>query len=203
MDGAAKVSTEISGLEKGKDYVAQIYVDNESDAKAWIKVTQGSEEVSNYTLKSIAQNYVQCDAHSTRAVAGSNMQRMLVPFVAKAATATLTLEREAGEGITYFDDIRIVEKHNYASFGFCLARPYWGRGYMTQALELIIELSFQKLGLHRMEGYHSPENPAVGRIMEKCGMVREGFTRQSALVKGEYRDEIIYGRVVTDPAPVI
>lgn len=110
MDGAAKVSTEISGLEKGKDYVAQIYVDNESDAKAWIKVTQGSDEVSNYTLKSIAQNYVQCDAHSTRAVAGSNMQRMLVPFVAKAATATLTLEREAGEGITYFDDIRIVEK---------------------------------------------------------------------------------------------
>ena len=90
-------------------------------------------------------------------------------------------------------DIRIVEKHNYASFGFCLARPYWGRGYMTQALELIIELSFQKLGLHRMEGYHSPENPAVGRIMEKCGMVREGFTRQSALVKGEYRDEVIYG----------
>ncbi len=34
-------------------------------------------------------------------------------------------------------------------------------------------------------------------------MVREGLTRQSALVKGEYRDEIIYGRVVTDPAPVI
>ena len=47
--------------------------------------------------------------------------------------------------------------------------------------------------LHRIEGYHSPEHPAVGRVMEKCGMVREGLTRESALVKGEYRDEIVYG----------
>ncbi len=95
-------------------------------------------------------------------------------------------------------DIRIVEKHNYASFGFCLARPCWGRGYMSQALTLILELGFEKLGLHRMEGYHSPENPAVGRVMEKCGMVREGLTRESSLVKGEYRDEILYGILASD-----
>ena len=95
-------------------------------------------------------------------------------------------------------DIRIVEKHNYASFGFCLAKPYWGRGYMTQALELMLELGFKKLDIHRMEGYHSPVNPAVGRVMEKCGMVREGLTRESSLVKGEYRDEILYGVLAKD-----
>ena len=90
-------------------------------------------------------------------------------------------------------DIRIVEKHNYASFGFCLARSCWGRGYMTQALGLILKLCFQELHLHRVEGYHSPVNPAVGRVMEKRGMTREGLTRESSLVKGEYRDEVIYG----------
>ena len=95
-------------------------------------------------------------------------------------------------------DIRIVEKHNYASFGFCLARPYWGRGYMTQAVTLILRLGFEKLELHRMEAYHSPENPAVGRVLEKCGMVREGLTRESSLVKGEYRDEILYGILARD-----
>ena len=64
---------------------------------------------------------------------------------------------------------------------------------MTQALGLILKLCFQELHLHRVEGYHSPVNPAVGRVMEKCGMTREGLTRESSLVKGEYRDEIIYG----------
>jgi len=45
------VSTTITDLEAGKDYVAQVYVDNKSDAKASIKVTGGKKEVSNYTLK--------------------------------------------------------------------------------------------------------------------------------------------------------
>ena len=81
-------------------------------------------------------------------------------------------------------DIRIVEKHNYASFGFCLAKPYWGRGYMTQAVTLMLHLGFEKLDLHR--------------VMEKCGMTREGLTRESSLVKGEYRDEILYGILSKD-----
>lgn len=113
------VSTTISDLEAGKDYVAQVYVDNKSDAKASIKVTGAKADVSNYTLKSLAQNFVQCDAHSTRAVSGSRMQIMQVSFTAKSSTATLTLEREAGKDITYFDDIRIVEKtlNNYKTNG--------------------------------------------------------------------------------------
>ena len=95
-------------------------------------------------------------------------------------------------------DIRIVEKHNNASFGYCLGRPYWNRGYMTQALGLLLELGFQKLQLHRMEGYCCPQNPASAKVMENCGMAREGLTRESALVKGEYRDEIIFGRLAPE-----
>lgn len=61
-------------------------------------------------MKSFAGNYVQCDAHNNRGMANSNMQVMLVSFTAEKAIASLTLKREAGTGITYFDDIRIVEK---------------------------------------------------------------------------------------------
>lgn len=96
-------------------------------------------------------------------------------------------------------DLRIVEKHNYATFGFCLAQPYWGKGYMTQALGLLIDLAFNTLKLHRMEGRYVPGNPGVGRVMEKCGMKKEGLTKESALIKGEYHDEIIYGLLATIP----
>ncbi len=105
------VSTKITGLKANKHYAAQVYVDNKSDAKASIKVTSDGKETSRYTLKSIAGNYVRSDAHNINAVSGIKMQVMLVAFETGENTeAELTLEREAGSGITYFDDIRIVEK---------------------------------------------------------------------------------------------
>ena len=104
-DKDVKVTTQISGLEKGKDYVAIAYVDNESDAKATMTVCAGDKETSNYTMRSVVPNSVASDEEH-----GSNMQRMLVSFVAEGKTADLTFARKAGEGATYFDDIRVVQK---------------------------------------------------------------------------------------------
>lgn len=106
----AAVTTTISGLTGGKNYVAEIYVDNRSDAKASITVATGSKTVSNYTVRSIAQNYIRCDEEHTGSLMTSYMQIMQVSFVAQGPTATLTLKREAGAGTTYMDDIRIVDK---------------------------------------------------------------------------------------------
>ena len=99
------VTTTISGLKKNTNYVAEVYVENNSDEKATIEVNTGKEIVSNYTERSILNNYVKSDQKN-----GSKMQRMQISFTAKNETAELTLARVAGEGSTYMDDIRIVEK---------------------------------------------------------------------------------------------
>ncbi|WP_223805935.1 endo-alpha-N-acetylgalactosaminidase family protein [Ornithinibacillus gellani] len=111
------VSRTIHNLEPGKDYVAEVYVENSSNEKASIQVTGGEEDVSNYTLRSLQKNYVKADSHATNDGYNSKMQRMQVSFTATSETATLTLGREAGEGDTKFDDIRIVQKtlHNQVS----------------------------------------------------------------------------------------
>ncbi|GAA0083683.1 endo-alpha-N-acetylgalactosaminidase family protein [Clostridium sp. CTA-7] len=99
------VTTTISGLKKNTNYVAEVYVENNSDEKATIEVNTGSKTVSNYTERSILNNYVKSDQKN-----GSKMQRMQISFTAEKDTAELTLARAAGEGSTYMDDIRIVEK---------------------------------------------------------------------------------------------
>ncbi len=104
LDNVA-VTTTISGLKKGTDYVAEVYVENNSDAKASIEVNAGEKKVSNYTERSILNNYVKSDQKN-----GSQMQRMQVSFTAESETAQLTLSRAYGDGSTYMDDIRIVEK---------------------------------------------------------------------------------------------
>ncbi len=99
------VTTTISGLTKGEHYVAEIYVENLSDAKATLTVDAGKEVVSAYTYRSIVTNTISCDSEH-----GTKMQRIQVAFVAEGDTATFTLSREAGEGTTTWDDIRIVER---------------------------------------------------------------------------------------------
>ena len=108
------VSTTISGLTVGENYVAEVYIANESDAKAALTVKAGEKENTSYTYRSIVRNTISSDSEH-----GTNMQRMLVTFVAESETAILTLSREAGSGYTHIDDIRVVHKtlNNYKEDG--------------------------------------------------------------------------------------
>lgn len=105
-----EVSRTITDLVPGKEYVAEVYVENQSDVKASIAVKHAKKNASNYTLRSLQKNYVKADSHASNDGYNSKMQRMQVSFTAQKETAELILSREAGDGWTKFDDIRIVEK---------------------------------------------------------------------------------------------
>ena len=109
------VSTTIRNLVPGKDYVAEIYVQNDTNLPATLEVNTGKNTVSVWAGHSYVKNYVRCDNKS----AYSSMQRMQVSFVAESDTAVLTLKRAAGAGNTYMDGIRIVQQtlNNYREDG--------------------------------------------------------------------------------------
>ncbi len=89
-------------------------------------------------------------------------------------------------------ELRICAEHDKASFGYVLNRNYWNKGYMTEALKLIIDFAFSKLGLNRIEGAHYVGNEGSGRVMQKCGMRYEGKGLQEVKVKGKYYDIVHY-----------
>lgn len=114
LDGEVSMTQELTDLEPGKKYAVYVGVDNRSDAKASITVKAGDKVLdTNYTEKSIAKNYVKAYTHSNSSATvdgTSYFQNMYVFFTApESGKATLTLSREAGEGSTYFDDVRVVE----------------------------------------------------------------------------------------------
>ncbi len=57
--------------------------------------------------------------------------------------------------------------------GFCLGSPFFGRGYMTEALSSLVTFFFHEVGARRLESYHDPENIASRRVLEKCGFLYE------------------------------
>jgi len=90
-------------------------------------------------------------------------------------------------------DLRLIPEHQKANFGFCINSKYWGRGYMTEVLEAMIDACFKELKLNRVEASHFKGNEASGRVMMKCGMQPEGFSPQAQLVKGTFKDEYHFG----------
>jgi RimJ/RimL family protein N-acetyltransferase len=52
--------------------------------------------------------------------------------------------------------------------GYWIARPFWGRGYATEACRALVDIA-RTLGLPSLEGSHFLDNPASARVLEKLG----------------------------------
>ena len=58
--------------------------------------------------------------------------------------------------------------------GYWVAKPYWGKGICTEALRLVIDYCFNVKNFTTLWGDYFPENPASGKVMEKCGFKDTG-----------------------------
>lgn len=79
-----------------------------------------------------------------------------------------------------------------AEIWYLLDQPYWGRGYGTEVARALIHHAFAERGLHRLWAQVAPENVASIRILESCGMRREGCMKRNLPVRGEWLDSYLY-----------
>ena len=80
-----------------------------------------------------------------------------------------------------------------AEIGYALGRPYWGAGYMHEALTALVDYAFGALNLHRLEADIDPRNTASARTLERLGFRYEGLGRERWIVEGEISDTAWYG----------
>lgn len=66
-----------------------------------------------------------------------------------------------------------------AHVGYCMGRPWWHKGIMSEALKEVLEYLFREVGVNRIDARHDPRNPHSGGVMRKCGMRYEGTMRRS------------------------
>ena len=57
--------------------------------------------------------------------------------------------------------------------GYWLGRPYWGKGFATEAARAVTAVA-QGLGRGPVTAGHFVDNPASGRVLEKVGFVYTG-----------------------------
>jgi ribosomal-protein-alanine N-acetyltransferase len=96
---------------------------------------------------------------------------------------------ESGELVGVYNISNIVgEPLCSAYLGFYAFEPHAKRGYMKQALRLVLARAFGEHGLHRIEANIQPGNAASIALVRSWGFQREGFSPKYLRVAGEWRD---------------
>ena len=69
-------------------------------------------------------------------------------------------------------NITLEVRESVAEIGWISNKKYWNKGYMSEAVNAIIEHAFSDLGVKRILATCSDKNIASYRVMEKCNMVK-------------------------------
>ena len=68
--------------------------------------------------------------------------------------------------------------------GYWLGEPWWGQGLMTEAVGRVADFARAALGLDRLRSDYFADNPATGRVQEKCGFRITGRGHRNSLSRG-------------------
>lgn len=60
--------------------------------------------------------------------------------------------------------------------GYWIGKPYWGKGYITEAANSLVAESFSHFSIPYIDAGYYEDNPASGRVLEKLGFVSKNET---------------------------
>ena len=78
--------------------------------------------------------------------------------------------------------IYLIEGNRMAKAAIRIGKPWWNKGYATEAMKAMIEFCFQKTELRRIWTDVDKRNQASVRMLEKCGFQQEGLIREGKMV---------------------
>ncbi|NJL44272.1 MAG: GNAT family N-acetyltransferase [Nitrosarchaeum sp.] len=75
--------------------------------------------------------------------------------------------------------LMLTPAHYRAGMGYWLGKPFWGHGYTSEAVRMLIDYHFEtRPGLQKIMADCFTYNTASARVMQKAGMQYEGTLRR-------------------------
>jgi ribosomal-protein-alanine N-acetyltransferase len=84
------------------------------------------------------------------------------------------------------------KRFHKAEISYSLLPSFWNNGYATEVVTHFIRFAFNDLQLHRLEAGVAINNKASIRVLEKCGMKREGHHRKILPLADGWSDSFSY-----------
>ena len=85
-----------------------------------------------------------------------------------------------------------VQPYRMLDIGFWLLPKEKGKGYGTEAAQLMVDYLFLSKNIERVQATTHVENIASQRVLEKIGFMKEGTIRRLYFIKGHWGDALLY-----------
>ncbi len=87
------------------------------------------------------------------------------------------------------------------SLGYWIGAPHARKGYMTEAIPLILGFAFEQISLHRVEAACLPTNLPSRALLKRSGFTEEGLARRYLRIRGNWEDHLLFAILKDDPRP--
>ncbi|WP_428225480.1 GNAT family N-acetyltransferase [Flavobacterium sp.] len=108
------------------------------------------------------------------------------------------IEKSSGVFIGFLGHYRIQWAHSRSEIGYMFLPEAQGKGYATEAVELIVKYGFEQMKMHSLEAVIDPANTGSARVLEKNHFVKEAHIRENEFFEGKYWDSVIYSLLKKD-----
>ncbi|MGV0835859.1 GNAT family N-acetyltransferase [Mycolicibacterium thermoresistibile] len=84
-------------------------------------------------------------------------------------------------------------------FGYCLGRPWWGKGIASEALSLLVDAAQRDERVYRLWAVCHVDNQASAGVLRRCGLTLEGRLARYAMlpnISTEPQDVLLFAKVV-------
>jgi len=93
---------------------------------------------------------------------------------------------------------KVESDFSVAEWGFVLSEQYWGSGLFKESAQLLLELAFRTLGVHRLEARIAERNVRGHAVLGRLGATREARLRESFRIHDTYEDHVLWALIADD-----
>lgn len=167
---------------KGKGFILRSF--KKTDYKMLAKKIN-YKDIYRYTLN-IPYPYKTSDAIKW-------VNRIVNQYKKKSPT-NFHLAIEIDSEVTGCVSLKKIEYGHKAELGYWLAKQYWHKGIMSEAVAQIISLGFKKFKLKKIFACVIVGNTASLKVLAKNGFKKEGLLIQHVKKDGKLKDEYILSK---------
>lgn len=88
--------------------------------------------------------------------------------------------------------LSVKEAERVAEIGYWIGRPFWNRGFATEAVRRVVVWGFATLRLARLDAPVFAGNARSAHVLEKAGFEARGHATVDAPARGGTREAVMY-----------
>lgn len=125
-------------------------------------------------------------------------RRVITELFNTGGETTYVIEKRDGTDLLGAIGWRRPQPH-IIDFGYYLGRQWWGSGFMSEAVRLMIDHVCRDSSVYRVSAYCHVDNAASARVLARNGLTFEGRLARYAVlpnISDEPQDCLLFGKAV-------